>query len=48
MKKVLPLLILLALNYCLTAQNIGIETTAPSARLHVAGSSVMFENFVKQ
>ncbi|HMD00896.1 MAG TPA: hypothetical protein VKH37_12120, partial [Ferruginibacter sp.] len=42
MKKIFPLLILLALNYCLTAQNVGIGTSAPSARLHVSDSSVVF------
>jgi Head domain of trimeric autotransporter adhesin/Chaperone of endosialidase len=42
MKKIIGLLLLLTIHQYLTAQNVGIGTTTPTARLHVADSSVLF------
>src|SRR5882757_8283616 len=42
MKKKLLLLSFLASAFCLNAQNVGIGTTTPLARLHVTDSSVLF------
>ena len=42
MKKIFPLAIFLSLTYQGFVQNVGIGTTSPLARLHVADSSVVF------
>lgn len=42
MKKILPLFICLLLSYHAFAQNVGVGTASPVARLHVADSSVLF------
>lgn len=42
MKKVISISIAIFLVYNLTAQNVGIGTTTPQARLHVTDSSVLF------
>jgi hypothetical protein len=42
MKKIMLLLVCISSNYLLKAQNVGIGITTPTARLHVADSSVVF------
>jgi hypothetical protein len=42
MKKKLLLLLFLAATFFANAQNVGIGTTTPFARLHVTDSSVLF------
>jgi hypothetical protein len=42
MKKITALLSLMIFHQCATAQNVGIGTTTPVARLHVTDSSVLF------
>ena len=42
MKKIITTIAGIIFTTALTAQNVGIGTTAPAARLHVADSSVVF------